>query len=117
MIVCDDVIYLVNESPEAHGIFDPPNETTTMVYCEVLSVEKTESVRAFNHRSALSGGLRSFNNEMMPRFVFRLSEYADYNGQKVVIHNGTRYRVIRSDVKGQSVELTVGEVTADARKT
>lgn len=96
-----DVIQLVNESPDAHGVFDKPDETTTQVFVEVRSVSMSESYRA---RSA---GLD-------PVFVFVLSDYADYNGQKVIVYNEKRYRVIRTYTDVQRLEITVEEATADA---
>lgn len=114
-MICDDVIYLISEDPAAHGTFDKPEETKTMCYCRINSVTRSEFYTAREH------GIE-------PLFTFALSEYADYNGEKIVEYNGKRYRVIRSyvggysynsrrgysDIGNHSVELTVGEVTADA---
>ena len=100
-MICDDVIYFVTESPEAHGVFNKPTETQRMCYCRVNSVTRSEFYRARE-------------NGIQPQLVFVISEYADYNGEKVIIYNGKRYRVIRSYVKNHAVELTVGEATADA---
>lgn len=100
-MICDDVIYLVAEDPVAHGVFDAPTETRTMCYCRVNSVTRNEFYRARE-------------NGIEPKLVFVLSEYADYNGEKIVIFRDKRYRVIRSYVSHHAVELTVGEITADA---
>lgn len=114
-MICDDVIYLISEDPAAHGAFDKPDETRKMCYCRINSVTRSEFYTAREH------GIE-------PLFTFSLSEYADYNGEKIVEYNGKRYRVIRSyvggssynsrrgysDIGNHSVELTVGEVTADA---
>ena len=115
-MICDDVIYLISEDPAAHGAFDKPTETKKLCYCRINSVTRSEFYTAREH------GLE-------PLFVFVLSEYADYNGEKIIEYNNKRYRVIRSYVSGSpnngnrrgyndawnhSVELTVGEVTADA---
>lgn len=119
-MICDDVIYLVRENPQAHGIFDKPAETQRMVFCQVNSVTRNEFWRA--HEAGLN-----------PQFVFRLSEEADYRGEKIVIYKGVRYRVVRAYAHGDrseanlsshdraqasrarnSIDLTVTEVTHDA---
>jgi len=103
-MIRDDVIYLVDEEPRAHGIFDAPEERRTMCYCKVASVGRAEFWRAFQ-------------NGIEPSLVFVLSEYADYQGQKLLIYNGKRYRVVRSYVTEHAVELTAAEATADAGET
>lgn len=112
-MICDDVIYLISENPVAHGVFDGSTETKTMCYCRVNSVTRSEFYRARE-------------NGLEPLYTLVLSEYADYNGEKILEYNGKRYRVIRSYVGASgdrrnnsefghhSIELTVGEVTADA---
>jgi transposase len=96
-----DVITLVSESPAAHGVLDDITETQKQVYCSVRSVGMSEAYQA------MSNGLH-------PQFVFVLSDYADYGGEKVVIYNGIRYRVIRTYRQNQGLEMTVEEVTIDA---
>ncbi len=100
-MICDDVIILVREDPQGHGVFDDPQETQYSCYCQVNSVTRSEFYRAKE-------------NGIEPQFVFTLSEHADYNGEKIVIYKEKRYRVIRSYVTKHSVELTVGEATTDA---
>lgn len=100
-MVRDDVIYLVNENPPDHGVFNRPEETRTMCYCRVQSVTRQEYYRALE-------------NNIEPVYVFTMSEYEDYNGQKIVIYNDKRYRVIRTYVSENEIELTVGVATADA---
>lgn len=100
-MIRDDVIYLVSESPQAHGIFDAPTETQTMCYCRVMSVNRNEYYKALS-------------NDLKPEYVFVISEYADYNGEKIIVYNDKRYRVIRSYVDEHAVELTVEEATVDA---
>lgn len=91
-----DVIELVAESPEARGVFDEATETTRQIYCDVRSVTRTEFYRA-----------KEIGIE--PTYIFVLSNYAEYNGEKTAIYNGTRYRIVRTYVNGDSVELTVEE--------
>lgn len=102
----DDIIYLVAEDPEAHGIFEEHTETPRMVYCQVMSVGRSEYYRA------MSNGLE-------PSFIFRLSDALEYRGEKIAIYKGTRYRVVRAYTMsdGNAIELTVEEVTVDGRNT
>lgn len=89
-----DVITLVTES--SHGVFESNTPTTTDVFAEILSVKMTEFYTALNE------GIE-------PQYIFKLTDYADYNGQKIVIYNNVEYDVIRAytPVNGQTVELTV----------
>ena len=101
-MICDDVVSLVREAPAAHGIFEAGvSETATQVFCQVESVSRTE------YWHALQNGLE-------PSYVLRISEYADYNGEKLVIFRGRRYRVLRTYVTEHAIELTIGEATTDA---
>lgn len=101
-MIRDDVLYLVGESPEAHGVFDPPTENRRMVYCQVLSVGRTEYYQALSH------GLH-------PDIIFRLSTRLDYEGEKILEWDNRRYRVIRTYSDGDAIELTAEEITADRR--
>ena len=95
-----DVIDLIGENPEAHGIFDPPSEGARTVFCEVRSVGFNE------YYTALSHGLN-------PTVVFRLTERDDYKGEKILTWNGKRYRVVRTYTDNEAIELTAEEITAD----
>jgi len=94
-------IDLINENPEAHGVFSTITETTTTVFAEIRSVSRSEFYQA------MSAGIE-------PELVFRLTDYADYGGQKVFTFNGERWRVIRTYSDGQSIELTARRATNDA---
>ena len=100
-MICDDVCYLVDEDPRAHGIFAGRTEETTQCFCRVESVSRAEYWRA------KAAGLE-------PSYVLTLSEYADYAGQKIVIFRGRRWRVLRTYVTEHAIELEIGEITADA---
>lgn len=89
-----DVIQLVTENPEAHGVFDTPEENSVQVFAEIRSVTRAEAY------AAKSAGLD-------PEYVFRLTDYADYAGQRKCIWNGEQYKIIRTYVDGQAIELTV----------
>lgn len=100
-MICDDVIELVREDPKAHGVFAAHEEETVTCFCRVESVTRNEFYRAKE-------------NGLEPVFVFVLSEYADYHGEKIVIYKCARYRVARSYVNGHSVELVVERAAADS---
>lgn len=95
-----DIIYLVKESPEAHGVFDSPTESNRMVYCTVRSIGMTEAYKA-----------KEAN--INPSYVFDLADYSDYEGEKIVIYNSKRYAVVRTYVAGQRIEITVEEASND----
>lgn len=97
-----DVIYLVAEDPEAHGVIDKPVETQRMVYCSIKSVGYQEYYRALEQ-------------DLHPALVFVLRDYAEYGGEKICVWNDVRYRVVRVYITAQqTVELTVEEATVDA---
>lgn len=109
-MICDDVITLVSETPGGHGVFDTYTESKRTVFCQVRSVSQSE------WWSAKSNGLH-------PEFVFRISDKADYENEKICIYNGVRYRIVRANIvisnredmtDGQMVDLTVERITVDA---
>lgn len=96
-----DVITLITEAPTAHGIFDPPTESERAVPCYVKSVGFQEFFQA------LAQGLH-------PSMVFVLSDYAEYQDEKIAVYHGKRYRIVRTFVTPQlSIELSVEEATVD----
>lgn len=88
-----DVLQLVSESVREHGVFDNPSETTRQVFCEVQSVGRSE----FYQASAIG---------ITVSIVFVLTVDADYQNEKEVIYKGQRYRVIRTYVSDDGIELT-----------
>lgn len=112
-MICDDVLYLVDETPGDHGIFEPRKETQRMVFCQVRSVGQNEFWRAKE-------------NGLNPEYTFRLSDKKDYQNEKICVYNGVRYRIVRASVvnattrttdtitDGQSIDLTVERATIDA---
>lgn len=48
-----------------------------------------------------------------PELKFVLADHLDYEGETLVAHNGTLYRVIRTYRTGQELELTVGRAPAE----
>lgn len=95
------ILTLIGESPAAHGIFDAPSEIRRTVFCEVSSVGRNEFYQAMK-------------NDLKPSFVFVLADEAEYKGEKICEYEGTRYRIIRTYVDRQRIELTVEEATVDS---
>lgn len=81
----DDVITLVAET--VNGVDSYGNEIieteTTDVFCRVRNVTRSEFYTAATAN-------------LHPEFVFILSDYADYSGQKLVVFRGIKYSVIRT---------------------
>jgi len=95
-----DVLTLIAETPKAHGVFDAPALTRRDVFCAVKSVGMNEFYRA--HEQSLH-----------PTLVFVLADSEEYGNEKICEYHGTRYRIIRSYVDRQRIELTVEEATVD----
>lgn len=70
------------------------------VFCSLRSVGHTEFYEA--HAT-----------EYHPELKFVLADYLDYDGEALVKHGGTLYRVIRTYRAGQELELTVGRASVE----
>lgn len=99
-MIRQDVLTLIDERPAAHGAFEAHREKERTVFCTVRSVGMKEFYRAAE-------------NSMHPTFVFSLADEAEYQGEKICVYRGTRYRIIRTYVDRQRIELTVEEATVD----
>ena len=95
-----EVISLISESPEAHGVFGATSENSREVFAEIRSVGFTE------YYAAKSAGIE-------PSIVFMLTDYMEYDGEKIVGYNNNRYRVVRTYTNGQTIELTCEVATND----
>lgn len=89
-----DVITFLTEAP--HGIFEANAPTEREVFAEIHSVRQSEFYKALN-------------DGIEPQYTFILTDYADYNGEKLCKYNDNLYDVIRTytPVKGQTIEITV----------
>ena len=94
-----DVLNLIGEA-QPRGAFDEYVPVSRQVFCSVRSVGMIEAYQAMSH------GLH-------PQFVFVLSDYTDYEGEKICEYKGVRYRVVRTYRNNQGIELTVEEATVD----
>lgn len=97
-----DVISLVSETPGAHGIFDPPSEVERTVFCTVKSVGYNEFY------AAQAAGIE-------PSVVFNLTNAEDYAGEKIVVWNEVRYRVVRTYLNGMGIDITCELATTDRK--
>ena len=93
-MICDDVCYLLTETPGTHGVFDTPACTERMVFCQVRSVGSADFWRAYG-------------NGVKVEKVFVLSDPAEYGGEKLLRYNGVRYSVVRTSTNNHhEIEIT-----------
>lgn len=87
-------ITLLRERP--HGVFDERIPFEREVFAEIRSVKMTEFYTALN-------------DGIQPEYIFHLTDYADYNGEKTIRYNDMLYDVIRTytPVNGQTIDITV----------
>ena len=95
-----DVIELIKENPTSHGAFDAPAELLREVMCTVASIGMTEMY------TAMSQGLN-------PQYRFTLALAEDYGNERQLVYHGERYRIIRTYINGDGIELTCERVTGD----
>lgn len=89
-----DVIWLITETANAHGVHDSVTETARMAYCTVRSVSRSE------YYTALNAGIQ-------PEIIFALTLSDDYRGERYLRYHDQRYDVIRSYVtEDDGIELT-----------
>lgn len=75
-------------------------DSRRIVFCALRSVGHTE----FYEAHAI---------DYHPELKFVLADYLEYNGETIVEHEGTLYRVLRTYRTGQELELTVGRASAE----
>ena len=86
-------IKLIGETP--HGVFEAITPQETEVMAEIRSVTMKEFYLAAN-------------DGIQPEAVFRLTDEADYHGEKLIEYDGIQYDVIRTYIgKGQTIDITV----------
>lgn len=95
-----DVIELIAEEPQEHGMFERYQESCREVLCEVGSVSMNETY------TAMSEGLHP---EL--RFILRVAE--DYEGEGFLYYDGEKYRVVRTYMRGDGIELYAERVTGN----
>lgn len=96
-MVKEDIAYLIAEDPGDHGVFEPVDTVKRMVYVTVKSVGQQETY------NAISIGLT-------PTFVFVLTDYSEYQGEKYIEYHNTKYSIFRTYVKDMAIEITAVEL-------
>lgn len=94
-------ITLLGEDPKAHGVFEVPDNEENEVFAEVMSASQNEFYKARQ-------------NGLEPELVFKLTDYGDYNGEKILIYDDRRMRVIRTYTEQEALFIVAGNSTADA---
>lgn len=94
-MIAPTMLTLFTEVPR--GYFDTAGTNTREVYAEVADVGMNE------YYLARSAGLA-------PTIVFELTDYADYNDEKLCEYAGQRYRIIRATRRGMRERLTCERV-------
>ncbi len=99
----DDVIKLLSSTFDTFDEYGNSVETTTerVVLCKVDSVGRTEFYQAAQ-------------NDMHPDYVFTISHYKDYMGEKELLYTDwtgeeKRYVITRTYRRGDKLELTAEE--------
>lgn len=91
----NDILTLIQQSKTFDEYGDPvTTEAARQVFCKLGSIGQKE----FYQAQAIG---------LQPEVRFTLADYLDYNGEMLVEHDGTRYRVLRTYRAGQQLELTV----------
>ena len=76
------------------------DETYRDVLCEVLSIGQKEFYAAHG-------------TDFHPELKIKLTDYLDYNGEKLVDYDGVRYRVIRTYRVGTALEIVLERATVE----
>lgn len=92
-----DVLKLIDES-QARGAFETVTTTSREVFCTVKSVTMSEAYKA-----------KSLGLE--PSVVFVLADYAEYADEKLCEWQNKSYRIVRTYVAGEKIELVCERVT------
>lgn len=88
------VITLLTEEP--HGVFEERTIVQNEVFAEIQSVKMSEFYTALN-------------DGIQPEYIFKLTDYSDYHGEKLIEYEGQLYDVVRTytPVNGQTIHITV----------
>ena len=90
-----DIIYLIGETPAAHGVFATHTQDKRKVFCTIRSVGRSEMYQA------MSAG-------HVPEYIFALSHGFEYKNEKLAEYNGELFRIIRTyATPTNGIDLTV----------
>lgn len=90
MVKATEITFLA-ETP--HGVFEAHTPIERTVPAEVKSVGMKEFYLAKDA-------------DIQPELVFTLADYIDYQGEKMFRFDGILYDVVRTYMKGQSIDIT-----------
>ena len=91
----NEVLTLIHRIQGVDKYGDPAiTETRRDVFCRLASIGQKE----FYQAQAVG---------LQPELKFVLADYLDYQGEPLVEHNGTSYRVLRTYRTGLELELVV----------
>lgn len=93
-----NVVKLIADA-QPRGVFETTQETTRTVFCTVRSITMQEAY------TAKSIGLN-------PEYVFVLANYREYGGEKLCEYESVRYRIVRTYVNREQIELVCERVIA-----
>lgn len=97
-----NVVTLIGENPEAHGVGVDPAETRREVFCTIKSIGQTEAYQA------MGIGLN-------PELKVILSHDFEYGGEGLCELDGVRYSILRTYItETDGIELTIQRVTRNA---
>ena len=98
-----NVVTLISESPEAHGVGIDPEEATRTVYCTVKSIGMQEAYQA------MGIGLN-------PALKVILAHDFEYEGERLCEMDGVKYDILRTYVtETDGIELTLQRVARNAK--
>ena len=89
-----EVVTLIKRTPGTNTI------STREVLCGLRSISQTEFYQANAQ-------------DIHPEAKFVLVDHLDYDGETLLDHNGTRYRVLRTYRAGMELELVVVRASAE----
>ena len=97
-----NVVTLIGENPEAHGVGVDPAETRREVFCTVKSIGQTEVYQA------MGIGLS-------PELKVILAHDFEYEGEGLCELGGVRYSILRTYItETDGIELTIQRVARNA---
>ena len=98
-----DILTLINESPEAHGVGTEPTESRRDVYCTVKSIGQQEAYQA------MGIGLN-------PELKVILAHDFEYAGEALCELGGVKYHILRTYItEADGIELTLQRVARNAK--
>jgi hypothetical protein len=98
-----NVVTLISENPEAHGVGVDPTESERTVYCTVKSIGMTEAYQA------MGLGLN-------PELKVILAHDFEYQGEQICSLGGVRFRILRTYItETDGIELTLQREMGNAR--